>query len=210
MDETARTPQAPRREPSAASCDELILALRAGEDRAAETLVRTHAPWMLSVVRRILHDKGLAEDCVQEAFINAFRNIDGFEGRSSLKSWLHRIVVNQALMKLRTRQRQRESPIDDLLPAFDENACRIEEPWQPPSAPDEILAQKDRRALIRAKIDQLPESYRIVLQLRDIEEMTTQDVAEALGLTEANVKVRLHRARSALKKLLEPVLTGDL
>lgn len=72
------------------------------------------------------------------------------------------------------------------------------------------MAQKDRRALIRAKIDQLPESYRIVLQLRDIEEMTTKDVAEALGLTEANVKVRLHRARSALKKLLEPVLTGDL
>lgn len=102
MDETARTPQAPRREPSATSRDELILALRAGEDRAAENLVRTHAPWMLSVARRILHDEGLAEDCVQEAFINAFRNIDRFEGRLSLKSWLHRIVVNQALMKLRT------------------------------------------------------------------------------------------------------------
>ena len=203
-------PPAPQREPSAVSPDELVLALRAGEERAAETLVRTHASWMHSVARRILHDKGLAEDCVQEAFINAYRNIDRFGGRASLKSWLHRIVVNQALMKLRTRKRHSESPIDDLLPAFDENACRIEEPWQPLPDPDEVLAQKERCSLVRAKVEQLPESYRIVLQLRDIEDMTTQEVAESLGLTEANVKVRLHRARSALKKLLEPVLTGDL
>ncbi len=78
------------------------------------------------------------------------------------------------------------------------------------ATPDEILERADRRAFVRSQIDHLPESYRIVLQLRDIEDMTTQEVAEALELSETNVKVRLHRARSALKKLLEPVLKGEV
>ena len=189
---------------------DLVSALKAGDPRAAEFLVRRHAPWMLAVARRITQDKALAEDCVQDALINALRKIEGFEARSSLKSWLHRIVVNQALLRLRTRKRQNEEPIDELLPAFDENACRIEQPWQRLATPDEILERKDLRELVLSKIDQLPESYRIILLLRDIQEMTTQEVAEALELTELNVRVRLHRARSALKKLLEPVLKGEL
>ena len=188
----------------------LVAALKAGDQRAAEILVRTHASWMLSVAKRILGDPALAEDCVQEAFLNAFQKIGGFEARSSLKTWLHRIVVNQALMKLRTKRKLSEAPIDEFLPAFDENACRIEGPWQRLATPDEIFEREDRRALIHAKIEELPESYRLVLQLRDVEELTTREVAEGLGLSEANVKVRLHRARSALKKLLEPVLKGEM
>lgn len=190
--------------------DALLPALRAGDAEAAEILVRTHAPWMLSVARRILRDGGLAEDSVQEAFIQAFRGLAGFEGRSSLRSWLHRILVNQALSKLRSRKRRREEPIDELLPDFDATSCRVEAARPAPAAPDEILAQKDRRALVREMIERLPESYRIVLQLRDIEELSTEEVAAALELTTANVKVRLHRARAALKKLLEPLLAGDL
>ena len=164
---------------------------------------------MLSVARRITLDRALAEDCVQEALVKAIKAIGGFEGRSGLKSWLHRIVVNQALMKLRTRNRLSEDPIDDLLPAFDENACRIEGPWKQIAQPDELVEQASTRTLVHSKIGELPDSYRIVLQLRDIEEMTTQEVAEALGISEANVKVRLHRARSALKKLLEPLMRGE-
>ena len=201
----AETPASP-----AGSEAALVAALKAGEQDAAETLVRRHASWMLSVARRISGDPALAEDCVQEAFFKAFQKIGAFEARSSLKTWLHRIVVNQALMKLRTRRRRNEAPIDDLLPAFDENACRIEGPWQYLATPDEIFEREDRRALIRAKIGELPESYRVVLQLRDLEELSTREVAEGLGLSEANVKVRLHRARTALKTLLHPVLKGDL
>ena len=188
----------------------LVAALKAGDEGAAENLVRTHAPWMIAVAGRMLADPALAEDCVQEAFINVFRKIGDFEERSSLKTWLHRVVVNQALMKLRSRRNRSECLIDDLLPAFDENACRIEASWQYLATPDEIFEHKDRRALIHSKINGLPESYRVILQMRDIEELTTREVAEGLGLSEANVKVRLHRARSALKKLLEPVLKGEL
>ena len=195
---------------SALSEASLIEGLRAGEERAAEQLVRTHGGWMLAVSRRIAGDSALAEDCVQEAFLKALRSIESFGGRSSLKTWLHRIVVNQTLMKLRSRKSKAESPLDELLPAFDENACRIEGAWETLATPEEICERQDMRALVQAKINALPESYRLVLQLRDIEEMTTQEVAEALGLSEANVKVRLHRARSALKKLLEPLLKGDL
>jgi len=197
-------------QPVALSEDELLSALRAGDDRAAEALVRTHAPWMLAVARRVTRDHGLAEDCVQDAFVNAFRKIGDFEGRSSVKSWLHRIVVNQALMKIRSRGRRREDPIDDMLPEFDDQACRIEAPWQHMATPDQVLERDDQRAHVLAAIDRLPDNYRIVLQLRDIEEWTTAEVAEALELSQDNVKVRLHRARSALKKLLEPVLRGEL
>lgn len=187
----------------------LLAALKAGDQEAAEILVRSHAGAMLAVARRITGETALAEDCVQDAFISVFQKIGGFEARASLKTWLHRIVVNQALMKLRTRRNKKETPIDELLPVFDDNACRLEATWQTLATPDEIFEREDRRSLVRAKIGELPESYRVVLQLRDIEELTTREVAEGLGLTEANVKVRLHRARSALKKLLEPVLRGD-
>ncbi len=188
----------------------LIAGLKAGDNEAAGQLVRNHAGWMLAVARRVLNDHGLAEDCVQEAFINVFRKIHDFEARSSLKTWLYRIVVNQALAKLRSKRSRQETPIDDLLPDFDENACRIEGPWQHLATPEEVFEQQDRRLVIHAKINDLPESYRVILQLRDIEELTTREVADALGLSESNVKVRLHRARSALKKLLEPLLKGEL
>lgn len=188
----------------------LVAALKAGDEQAAEALVRTEAGRMIAVAKRMLGDHALAEDCVQDAFIKLFRNIQGFEQRSSLRSWVHRIVVNEALMKLRSKRTRGEAPIDELLPEFDENACRIEGPWQYLATPEEIFARQDRRSLVLAKIDELPESYRVVLLLRDIEELSTREVADGLGLSEANVKVRLHRARSALKKLLEPLLKGEV
>ena len=187
----------------------LISAVQAGDDQAAETLVRTHAPWMIIVAQGIVGSPMLAEECVQESFINVFRKIGDFEKRSSLKTWIHRIVVNQALMKLRANRNRNESSIDEYLPEFDANNCRIEGPWQSFATPDEIFERDSRRDLIHTKINILPDSYRTILVLRDIEELSTHEVSEALNLSEANVKVRLHRARSALKKLLEPVLKGE-
>lgn len=189
--------------------DTLVDEILAGNDSAAETLVRQHGGWMLSVAQRFTRDRALAEDCVQEAFANAFSRLGQFERRSSLKSWLHRIVVNQALMKLRSRRARKEQNMDELMPEFDANACRIEQPWTEIRTPEQIVGASRLRALVLEHIGDLPDTYRNVLLLRDIEEMTTSEVAKALDLSETNVKVRLHRARSALKKLLEPILRGD-
>ena len=192
------------------SDEQLVTGLRNGDERIAEIIVRTYGGRMLAVSRRILRDEALAEDCVQEAFLSAFRKIGEFEGRSSLKTWLHRIVVNQSLMKYRRQARLNETQIDPLLPEFDDNECRLEAPWLHLETPEEIFGREQARQHILQKIDELPDSYRIVIYLRDIEEMTTGEVADALHISEANVKVRLHRSRSALKKLLEPVLKGAM
>ncbi len=186
-----------------------LSALRDGDHAATERFVREHIGWMLTVARRILRDGDQAEDAVQEAFANVFKHLDTFDGRSSLKTWMHRIVVNQALMALRKRSRTKEDPIDHLLPEFDRFGCRVEDDWTHFETPESLLQKSQVRGRISELIDQLPEQYRIVLVLRDIEEMTTVDVAEALGLSESNVKVRLHRARAALKKLLEPLMRGQ-
>ena len=188
---------------------ELLAGLRRGDRAVVTGFVQAHIGWMRAVALRLVKDEGLAEDCVQEALIKALRSLDRFEGRSKLKTWLHRITVNEALMKLRSRKRLEEDLIDPLLPDFDETGCRIEAPWLRLASADEILDRERQRNLVRSKIDELPESYRIVLMLRDIEEMTTAEVADFLGITESNVKVRLHRARAALKRLLEPLLRGQ-
>lgn len=189
---------------------ELLARLKAGDERAAEVFVRAHSGWMLTLARRYLADADLAEDCVQEALLKALRSIGQFEGRSRLRSWLHRIVINAALMRLRSQRRRGERSIEEFLPQFDEFDCRIEAPWVHVATPDEILASRQRRELVMAKIAQLPQKYRNVLLLRDIEELSTGDTAAILGTSEGTVKVRLHRARAVLKKLLEPILKGEV
>lgn len=191
----------------AESTEQILLEqLRAGSDAAAEQLVREHAGWMRGLALRMLGDGDAADDCVQDAFINAFRHIDKFKGDAALKTWLHRIVVNTALMRLRKIKRLNETPIDELQPEYDAAEHRINESHQRLASPAGILENEDRRRQVMAAISRLPESYRIVLLLRDIEELSTLEVAAKLQLSEANVKVRLHRGRAALKTLLEPVL----
>lgn len=184
----------------------------AGQDKAAtEQFVRANIGWMLAVAKRIVVDANIAEDVVQDAFSNVFRNLKTFRGDAALKTWVHRIVVNQALMALRKQRRRNELPIDDLLPEFDDAGCRIDDPSSLSHlarTPEALLLSSDRRQQVLASIDRLPDSYRVVLMLRDIEEMSTSEVAEMTGLTETNVKVRLHRARAALKKLLSPLFEG--
>lgn len=194
-------------EDDAASGDEasLVSRLRDGDEVAYEVLVRRYAPRMLATARRLLNDEAAAEDCMQEAFLNAFRSIDRFEERSSLSTWLHRITVNAALVRLRTRKRLGEQSIDGLMPEFDQNDCRIEPNWHFRETTEESLQRRQVRDLVIAKISELPETYRIVLMLRDIEELSTAEVAALLETTDGAVKIRLHRARAALKKLLEPI-----
>ena len=175
-----------------------------------DDLVRSNIEWMLALARRITANKALAEDVVQDAFINAFRGFEKFEGKSSVKTWLHRITVNAALGKLRQMDRLAEESVEALLPEFDSNDCRIEAPWSKLVSTEDIVENEQLSSVVREKIHNLPESLRIVLLLRDIEGYTSAEVAEVIGISESNVKVRLHRARSALKKLLEPILRDEV
>jgi RNA polymerase sigma-70 factor (ECF subfamily) len=187
--------------------DEALLAsLRRGDARAYETLVRTCAPALLAVSRRILRDEEDARDAVQEAFVNAWKGLDGFKAGSRVSTWLHRIAVNAALMKLRSRQRRPEESIEELLPAFlpDGHHATPALPWMEPA--DVALDRKQLHELVRRGIARLPDTYRVVLLLRDIEGLDTAEAAEALGVTENAVKLRLHRARQALRTLLDPLL----
>lgn len=181
---------------------ELLKALREGREEAYETLVRLHSGRMLSVCRRILRSDEEAKDAVQEAFVSAFRGLATFEGTSLLGTWLHRIAVNASLMRLRSRKRRPEESIEELLPAFkDDGHARIEPRDFSPSALQQVES-RETREFVRSCIDRLPDMYRVVLLLRDIEEMDTSEAAEILGVTEGVVKVRLHRARHALRRLL--------
>jgi len=179
----------------------LLTRLRAGEQAAYEELTRRHGGRMLAVARRLLRHEEEAEDAVQEAFLAAWRALPRFEGQSRLGTWLHRIVVNAALMRLRARRRRPEAAIEDLLPHFDETGHRIEDAPPLPAA-DTELARAQLRAAVRRCIDRLPESHRTVILLRDVEELDTREVATLLGISEAAAKVRLHRARQALRTLL--------
>ena len=164
----------------------------------SDELVRTNIGWMLALAERLLRDRALAEDVVQESFLRVFDGLAGFEGRSSIESWLHRITVNSALSKLRQLKRLAEQSIDEHLPEFDRLDCRVETPWTRLASVEEIIESDDKRRRVYETIGQLPDAYRVVLQLRDIEEYDTREVATLLGISENNVKVRLHRARAAL------------
>ena len=180
----------------------LLAALRAGHEWAFETMVRVFSGRLLAVARRFTRNDEDARDVVQSAYLSAFRGLNEFEGSCQLSTWLHRIVVNTALMQLRSRRRKPEDPIDVLLPAFQQDGHHVEQfsDWSAPA--DQLLERKQTRATVRACIEQLPDNYRAVLVLRDIEERSTQEAAELLTMTPTAVKVRLHRARQALSTLL--------
>lgn len=189
----------------------LVARLKAGDARAFEQLVRREGGRMLAAARRLVRDEAAAHDCVQEAFVSAFRHIGDFEPRASIGAWLHRIAVNAALMRLRKQRRLAETPIDDLLPSFDADGWRRDDLVEvPDDDPESELMRRRTAEFVRAKIDLLPDAYRTALLLRDLEGWSTREAADALGIAEGAMKVRLHRARAALKRLIEPLWTGDL
>lgn len=180
----------------------LVEALKAGDDAAFEQVVRELGGRMLAVARRILRDETEAEEAVQEAFIALHRKASEFREESKLSTWLHRVVVNAALMRIRKRKARPEESLDEQLPQFadDGHHAAPVAPWTPA---DEALEQQETRDFVRATIDGLPETHRTVLMLRDIEELSTRETAELLELSENAVKVRLHRARLALREQID-------
>ena len=180
----------------------LVAGLRQGDDAAFELLVRSYGGRLLQVARRFLKEED-ARDALQEAFLSAFKSIDRFDGNAKISTWLHRIVVNAALMRLRKKSSQVEESLEPLLPSFLEDGHRADPntPW--PDNPEEAVGRSQMRRIVRQAIDQLPEGYRNVVLLRDIEELSGAETGELLGLTPNAVKVRLHRARQALREVLD-------
>ena len=145
-----------------------VCLLQARDDDAFERLVRTFGGRMLMVAKRYVSNEEDAKDIVQTAYLSAFRALDQFEGAAQLSTWLHRIVVNTALMKLRSRRRKPEESIEDLLPTFQEDGHHVEQfsEWGAPA--DQLMERNETRATVRACIERLPENYRAVLMLRDM------------------------------------------
>ena len=198
-DRTGRdTPDAPPLSEDAG----LVEGLRRGNDEAFEEMVRRFSGRLLATARRYLRSEDDAGDALQDAFLRAFKSIGKFKGESQLSTWLHRIVVTSALLHLRSKRRRREVQIDELLPQFDQAGSWMEEPICAMQAHISFEIS-ETRAIVRRCIGLLPDAYRLVLSLRDIDELDTEEVASLLRLTPNNVKVRLHRARQALKVLIE-------
>lgn len=203
MPETSPVMSRPTHELSPTEEAGLVEDLRQARPAAFERLVRGSAPRVLATCRRILGNEADAHDAVQDAFLSAFRSIGSFQRSSRLATWLHRIAVNAALMRLRTRRRRPERSIEELLPTYHADGHRVDprEAW---SAGDEsALEREERRELVHRALDQLPDDYRTVIVLRDLESLDTDEVAALLGTTAGAVKTRLHRARQALRTLLE-------
>jgi RNA polymerase sigma-70 factor, ECF subfamily len=185
----------------------LIAGLKSGDSGAFETLLRDYGPRLLRLARRLLPNEEDARDALQDAMVAVYKSIGNFESGSALATWLHRIVVNSALMKLRTKRRHPEEDIEQYLPRFLEDGHQTipSTPWTKttPESADTVIERNELRAAVREAIQKLPDPYRIVLQLRDIEELSTAETAEILGINANTVKIRLHRARQALRTLLD-------
>ena len=185
----------------------LIQRLRSGDDAAFAEVVEANTGRLFAVAQRLLRNDDEARDAVQDAFLSAFKNLSAFNGEARLSTWLHRITVNAALMRLRSRKRRAECSIDDLLPRFDEAGDWAETSRIAPSSHD-LIERGETRRIVRGCIDRLPESARTVLLMRDIEDLDTDEAAELLGITPNAVKIRLHRARQALRTLIEEPVAG--
>jgi RNA polymerase sigma-70 factor (ECF subfamily) len=179
-----------------------LAALRRGEPAAFQQLVETYSPRIYNLALKMLGDPDVAEDILQETFINAYRAIDRFEGRAHISTWLYRIAHNAVLMRLRKERRipdlkSLEEDFDlDVLPA----------PGQWDDAPERRLLQAELIGKMDEALANLSEALRVVFVLRDIDGLSTAETAEVLDLSETAVKSRLHRARLALREQLAPYL----
>lgn len=188
-----------------ASEAELLQGLRSGEAAAYRQLLELHSANVYNVAFKLLGKEQEAEDVLQETFLSAFEAIDGFEGRSSLSTWLYRIAYNASLMRLRARQRRQMTAFSlDAGPVGQEDGeiytSRHLIDWS--SIPDEQLLTAEARAEMDRAIAELPEALRSTFVLRDMQGLSGAETAEVLGISVAAVKTRLHRARLALRDRL--------
>jgi len=183
--------------------------LRAGDGAALEPLMERFASRVYRVAHGVTGNAPDAEEVVQDVFLTLFRKAATFEGRAALGTWLYRIAFNTALNKRRGKRAQVEESLEDHLPRYTADGHRegdrsfLLADWS--QMPDEVLLSEEGRAVVRTAIECLPAHYRVVLVLRDVEELSSEEVAEIVGETVASVKSRLHRARQALREQLTRV-----
>ncbi|HXA56723.1 MAG TPA: sigma-70 family RNA polymerase sigma factor [Candidatus Acidoferrum sp.] len=178
---------------------ELVAAAKAGDVSAFETLVGRYERKIFRLTQNITQNREDAEDAMQEAFLKAYEHLGNFEGNSRFYTWLVRIAVNQALMKLRKRRPNHVS-LDEEIDTGEDTVPREVEDWGP--SPEQRYEQTELSGILGQVIGELDPSFRTVFQLRDIDEMSTEETAEALGLSVPAVKSRLLRARLKLRQKL--------
>jgi RNA polymerase sigma-70 factor (ECF subfamily) len=179
-----------------------LAALRRGDAAAFRQLVETYSPRIYNLALKMLGDPDLAEDILQETFVNAYRAIDRFEGRSHISTWLYRIAHNAVLMRLRKEQRLPD--LKSLEDDVDLDVLSAPDQWD--DAPERRLLQAELLGKMDEALGNLSEALRVVFVLRDIDGLSTAETAEVLDLSETAVKSRLHRARLALREQLAPYL----
>lgn len=177
----------------------LVTRVKAGDYDAFEIIVSRYQDRVYGLALSMLRDEVEAQDVVQETFLNVFRKVDTFRGDSAFSSWLYRIAANNAMMKLRGKRRSMQVSIEDHLPRFNEEGHHLSpvDDWS--RRVDRVMENKELGGKIRSAVEKLPEKYRIVFLLSDIQDLSMKEVGEALGLSIPNVKTRLHRARLFLR-----------
>ena len=188
----------------------LVERLTAGDTAAWRKLLSTHGPALLAYAARMLGDRSVAEDVVQDALVSVHRSIGTFEGRCSVRSWLFRFVHNRAIDEIRRRRRFADSGTDDPEQGYFNAEGRWDRPC--PGADVGIEDRLDARAMLNAvrnAIDELPHAHREVLLLKEVHGLETSEICEALGISAGNLRIRLHRARKALRAKVIHLLEED-
>ena len=180
---------------------EFVARLKLGDPEAFETLVREHGPRMLALARRYLPRETDAEDALQDAFMSVFRFVGSFAGGSRLTTWLHRITVNAALMRIRARSRRHKTLPEDAQ--VEVTLAETVEGADPAFTASDLLSREETRDVVRRCLDRLEEDCRIVVRLRDIEGLDLREIGRLLGVGVSTVKSRLRRGRLTLRALLE-------
>jgi RNA polymerase sigma-70 factor (ECF subfamily) len=185
----------------------LVEALQHGDRSACNDLVERYAGKIYGVALRLTRHPNEAEEVLQETFIAACRGVEDFQARSSLGTWLYRIATNNGLMRMRRQQPDVVSVEDLEVDGFETLEPIDLAPW--PIEPEaDVLSEELRQEMARA-VDELPESLRAAFVLRDLEGLSTDEAAEVLDITPGALKVRLHRARLALRESLSGYLLGE-
>ena len=180
----------------------LIDKVNGGDYQAFESLVTRYESKVYRLAVRMLRNPQDAEDALQETFIQVFRGLPGFEGRSQFSTWLFRLATNVCLMRIRHRETEPSKllPLEDYLPKLEEGETPHITDWA--DRPEDVLLSKESREKMMEALDKLPPEYRAVFILRDIEGFSNVETGESLGISVAAVKSRLHRARLALRGML--------
>ena len=183
--------------------EEIVRRIRDGDTAQFELLVKRYASKIYGLAMRLTRNPSDAEDAVQEAFLLVYTKLDGFRGESAFGTWLYKVALNSIYMKLRQRKHAAEDNIDDYLPRFDQHGMMQGMVRKFGDDPEDEAIRQQSTAAVREAINKLPAEYRVVLVARDIDELSSEETADALGLTVAAVKSRLHRARLFLRQHLE-------